>query len=123
MINVTQDLLLWRYKFAYLPTDPEEKICLLRDCLYTGLKVRMFCNSLLVNGDALGKQILNPGVLPMCILHAKMRMCEKLIQQLILTGMHKNLSGSSFKAYCKKVESTVNMDILGRITLHAETGQ
>ena len=96
---------------------------MLWDYLHTGLKVRMYCNSLLVNEDALSKQILNLGVLPMCILHAKMCMCEKLIQQLILTGMRKNLSGLSFKAYCKRVQSTVNMDILGHTTLHAETSQ
>ena len=105
-----------------LLNNPDEQICKVQDCFHTGLKVKMYCRSLVVHENALAKQILNRGILPMCILHAKMHMCEKLIQPLILTGLHKNSSGVSFKTYCNRVESAVNSDILGRTTCHTENG-
>ena len=52
-----------------------------------------------------------------------MRMVEKLIQQLILAGMRRNPVGQRFTDFCKRVENTVNHDILGRSSCNAEIGQ
>ena len=56
-------------------------------------------------------------------MHAKMHMAEKLIQQRILAGMRRNPDGQRFTDFCKRVENTVNHDILGRSSCNAEIGQ
>ena len=68
--------------------------------LATGLKVGIYRNLLIVNKDTIARKKMNPGILSMYILHAKMHMHEKLIQQLIITDMLKlkHSSDASLKA-------------------------
>ena len=121
--NVTEDLWLRGFKPENLPTVSADRVPILRKCLYDGIQVKRCRSALILNEDALAVQILNPGILAICILHAKMRMAEKLVQQLILAGLRKNPSGKEFEIFCKKVEITVNNDILGRAACNAEVGQ
>lgn len=112
--QVTKDLRQRGYTFNDIPQDAAERVSLLRKCLHTAEMVRNYRNALTLNEDALGTQILNPGFLPCCILHAKMRMTEKIIQQLILCGMRDHSSGNRFVGFCKRVEHAVNTNIFGR---------
>ena len=77
----------------------------------------------MINEKALAKQLINPGNLPCCILHALMRMCEKLIQQLLLCGLRKNQRGKAFMDYCARVEATINEKVLARSEINMTTGQ
>ena len=120
ILNVTMDLTLRGFKRQDLPPSRDDLVAKLRDCLNTGRTVRRCRNALEINEKALGKQVLNPGSLPCCILHAKMRMCEKIIQQIILAGMRKNATGQHFDNYCKKVEDMVNSEILSRTTCNED---
>ena len=94
ILKLVSDLLLRGYSYAGLPKEPSDMQALLFRCLMTQRTVRKYRNALKNNEDALARQVLNPGVLALCILHAKMRMMEKLIQQLILAGMRKNSTGT-----------------------------
>jgi len=96
---------------------------MLLGCLMTQKKVRTYRNALKNNEEAIARQLMNPGCLPLCILHAKMRKLEKFIQQVILAGMRKNSTGTKFDEYCARVEDVVNKDILGRTTPNAKNGQ
>jgi len=123
ILNVTRDLLLRGYKNRDLPLDPLARQDMLLGSLMVQKRVRTITNALTNNEDALAKQIFNPGILACCILHAKMRMIEKFIQQLILAGMRKNPTGAAFTNFCERVEVAVNNDILGRTSINAKTGQ
>ena len=80
-------------------------------------------NALVLDKDAQANQLLNPGILPMCILHCKMRMVEKFIHQLIMAGLRRNATGKRFTQLCFRVEETVNNDILRSSTCNAGIGQ
>ena len=77
ILKLASDLLLRGYSYADLPKEPSDMQALLFRCLMTQRSVRKYRNALKNNEDALARQVLNPGVLALCILHAKMRMMEK----------------------------------------------
>ena len=122
-MNGMKDLLLRGYNSSDLPRGSAVRQSMLLACLMTQRKIRTHRNALKNNKDALAKQLLNPGILACCILLAKMRRVEKFIQQLILSGMRKNPTGSDFDEYCDKVEDVDNCKILGRTTPNTKNCQ
>ena len=80
-------------------------------------------SALRINEDALKKQILNPGDLLPCPLHAKMRMTERIIKMLILAGMRLAEPTKKFSEFCTKVEEVVNLNILKRANIKSPVGQ
>ena len=71
-------------------------------------------SSLRINEDALAKQILNPGGLPPCPLHARMRMTERIIKMLLLAGMRIAMPRRKVKEFCEKINVVVNSQVLMR---------
>ena len=116
--NGTKDL--WLQGYHKLLDDTQDREIMLQKITHTSIQVPRCRNALILNEDALGIQLLNPGILSTCILHGNMCMGEKLIQQLILAGLYRNPTGNGFTEFCSRVEHPVNNNILRRALCNAE---
>ena len=100
-----------------------EKVSLVKKHLHIAMQVKEYRSSLRINEEALKTQLLNPGDLPPCTLHAKMRLTERMIKMLILAGMRLAMPAKKFKAFCEEVEDVVNTTILKRANVKSNTGK
>ena len=115
MNNVSRDLKLRGYDMLEILDQPhKERVGRLRSHLHIASVVKECRSSLRINEDALAKQILNPGELPPCTLHAKMRMTERIIKMLLLAGMRIAMPTRKMSDFCEKVELVVNSQVLMR---------
>ena len=60
-----------------------------------------------------------PGHCPSCVLHTHNRTVEKLLQQLLLAGLHKNMTASLRDAFVEKVTDVMDRDVF----LHKHTNK
>jgi len=104
-----------------LDKSTAEKVALVKTHLDIGTQMKEYRLSLCINEDALKTQILNPGDLPPCTLHAKMRLTERMINMLILAGMRKAIPAKKFKVFCEEVEDVVNTTTLKRANVKSNT--
>ena len=70
--------------------------------------------------DASKSRLLDPGQCPPCVLHHNNRTVEKIVQQLFLVGMRRNMSKSKLDDFITRVELVVNRDILRRSNMHID---
>ena len=122
--NLSRDLRLRGYPMLeVLDKSTSEKVALLKTHLDIGALVKEYRSALRINEQALKSQILNPGDLPPCTLHAKMRLTERMIKMLILAGMRLAMPAKKFKEFCEKVEEVVNTNILRRAHVKSPAGK
>ena len=119
--NVLKDLLL-RFDRAKIPRDKCERIELLRQCLHKSQEIRMGRTAFKQYEMALKTRRLDPGQCPPCVLHAHCRIVEKIVQQLLLAAMRKVTSNDDLDNLVTLVETTVNDNMLKRVTVSKSKG-
>jgi len=86
--NLSMDLKLRGNKMRevlLLPTIV--KVKRVREYMNAARVIKEARSSLCINKNALGQQLFNPGDLPSCSLHTRMRMAERVTKMLSLAGM------------------------------------
>jgi len=99
------------------------KVKRVREYMNVSCVIKEARSSLRINENALGQQLFNPCDLPLCSLHARMCMVERVIKMLILAGMRLAVIHNKLTEYCQNIEDVVNTDILARSSANAVVGQ
>jgi len=99
-----------------------ENVSLLQKHSDVGWMMQEYQSLLRMNANALVKQILNPGDLPSCTPHAKMRMKEKITKIFNLVNMRRVIPPAKFTEFYKKLEDAVNTKVLKQANAGSDSG-
>ena len=100
-----------------LVTCHDERVELLRSRLELAEKIRRLRNTLLQHESTLHCRIFDPGQSPLCVLHAFMRMTEKIVQQIFLHGLRDNISSKAMlDAFIANVEKVMREEVFAHKT-------
>jgi len=97
-----------------LPTDVESRREILRGCMGVRRELSINRDALLIHEKAQKNCILCPVQCPSCMLHAHNRTVEKLLQQLLLSGLRQNMTSSLRDAFVEKVTGVMDRDVFLR---------
>lgn len=113
--NVIEDLVLRGYRCGELIGKSLEDVReLLQKLLSLRRKILFVRNAIIIEQCSKKYQIVPVSQAILCILHCKKRTCEKMIEQLLLTGLNTRPTNALKKEFIKEAQKIINHQCLGQ---------